>query len=59
MSFHTFIPKGKPSHLREVLEGLQADDTCRPEPGDANLVLLDKSGSCFALFSRLLVHQTD
>lgn len=57
--FHTFIPEGEPSHLRKVLEGLQADDTRRPESGDAHLVLLDESGSSFALFPRLLVHQTD
>ena len=55
----TFVTQSESAHLREVLEGLQADGPGRPAPGDAHLVLLHKARPGLALLPGLLVHQTD
>ncbi len=55
----TFISQGEASHLREVLESLQADDAVGLQSGYDNLVLLHKPGvagntlACLAVYECL------
>ncbi len=58
--FVTFVSQSEAAHLREFLEGFEADESPRHlEAHDSDLVLLDEPRPNSTLLSGLLVHQAD